>query len=154
VELKLTDTSRLSVADDSHTTIKSGSEKGITIGLQLADIVIARAQFVAASLNPTEIKKIWGAKGKISSSSLTTCASVMSRIVQWEPLIKKQQASEGETKCQIQQGSADKPDTQPRHINAPSPSPQVLITKTIPATICNTVEAANIHYQSKAGFIA
>ena len=62
VEFKLTDSSRLSVADESHTSIKSGSGKGITIGLQVADIAKTRAQFVAASLIPTEIKKIWGAK--------------------------------------------------------------------------------------------
>lgn len=62
VEFKLTDTSRLSVADESRTTIKSSSGSGITIGLQVADIAKAHAQFVAASLNPTEVKKIWGAK--------------------------------------------------------------------------------------------
>lgn len=62
VEFTLTDSSRLSVADESRTTIKSSSGNGITIGLQVADIAKAHAQFVAASLNPTEIKKVWGAE--------------------------------------------------------------------------------------------
>ena len=62
VEFKLTATSRLSVADESRTSIKSGSGKGITIGLQVDDIMSARAQITDAGWKPTPIKEIWGAK--------------------------------------------------------------------------------------------
>ena len=61
VEFKLTGTSRLSVADESHTSIKSGSGKGLTIGLQVADIVTTHSQLKGAGLNPTAIKEVWGA---------------------------------------------------------------------------------------------
>jgi catechol-2,3-dioxygenase len=62
VEFKLTGTSRLSVADESHTSIKSGNGKGITIGLQVVDIAIAQSKFQEAGLNPTAVREIWGAK--------------------------------------------------------------------------------------------
>jgi catechol 2,3-dioxygenase-like lactoylglutathione lyase family enzyme len=62
VEFKLTETSRLSVADESRTSIKSGNGKGITIGAQVADIVTAYSQLQAAGLNPTAVREIWGAK--------------------------------------------------------------------------------------------
>ena len=62
VEFKLTGTSRLSVADESRTSIKSGSGKGITIGLQVEDIEASRTQLEDAGLNPTAIKEVWGAK--------------------------------------------------------------------------------------------
>jgi predicted enzyme related to lactoylglutathione lyase len=62
VEFKLTKTSRLSVADESRTSIKSGSGRGITIGLQVRDIETTRAQLENAGLEPTAIKEIWGAK--------------------------------------------------------------------------------------------
>jgi len=62
VEFKLTRTSRLSVANESHTSIKSSNGKGITVGLQVADIVTAHSQLQEAGLNPTAIREIWGAK--------------------------------------------------------------------------------------------
>lgn len=62
VEFKLTRTSRLSVADESRTSIKSGSGKGITIGIQVRDIETTRTQLESAGLEPTAIKEIWGAK--------------------------------------------------------------------------------------------
>lgn len=62
VEFKLTGSSRLSVADESRTSIKSGSGKGITIGLQVADVMIIQAQLKDAGLNPTAVKEVWGAK--------------------------------------------------------------------------------------------
>ena len=62
VEFKLTGTSRLSVADESHTSIKSGSGKGLTIGLQVVDLVTTHSQLKGAELNPTAIKDVWGAK--------------------------------------------------------------------------------------------
>ncbi len=63
VEFKLTGTSRLSVADESHTSIKSSSGKGITIGLHVVDIVTTHSQLKEAELNPTAIKEVWGAQG-------------------------------------------------------------------------------------------
>jgi predicted enzyme related to lactoylglutathione lyase len=62
VEFKLTRTARLSIADESRTSIKSGSGKGITIGLQVADVMTTRARLKDAGLNPTEVKEVWGAK--------------------------------------------------------------------------------------------
>jgi hypothetical protein len=62
VEFKLTGTSRLSVANESRTSIKSSNGKGITIGLQVADIVTTHSQLQEAGLNPTAIREIWGAK--------------------------------------------------------------------------------------------
>ena len=62
VEFKLTGTSRLSVADESRTSIKSSSGEGITIGIQVADAITTRAHLKQAELNPTEVKEVWGAK--------------------------------------------------------------------------------------------
>jgi catechol-2,3-dioxygenase len=62
VEFKLTRTARLSIADESRTSIKSGSGKGITIGLQVADVMTTRVRLKDAGLDPTEVKEVWGAK--------------------------------------------------------------------------------------------
>lgn len=62
VEFRLTRTSRLSVADESRTSIKSSSGKGITIGIQVADLTTTRTHLVKAGLSPTGVKEIWGAK--------------------------------------------------------------------------------------------
>lgn len=62
VEFRLAGTSRLSVADEKRTSIKSGGGKGITIGLQVPDALAARDHFVRAGLNPTAIKEVWGAQ--------------------------------------------------------------------------------------------
>ena len=62
VEFKITGTSRLSVADESRTSIKSSDGKGITIGLQVADVMITRTHLKQAGLNPTEVKEVWGAE--------------------------------------------------------------------------------------------
>ena len=62
VEFRLTRTSRLSVADESRTSIKSSSGEGITIGIQVADAITFRAHLKNTGLNPTEVKEVWGAK--------------------------------------------------------------------------------------------
>lgn len=62
IEFKLTRTSRLSIANESRTSIKSGGGKGITIGLQVTDLMTTRAQLQEAGSNPTEVKEVWGAK--------------------------------------------------------------------------------------------
>lgn len=62
VEFRLSETSRLSVANEERTSIKSGGGRGITIGLQVPDAPAARDHFVEQGLNPTEIKEVWGAQ--------------------------------------------------------------------------------------------
>lgn len=62
IEFELTKTSRLSIANESRTSIKSGSGKGITIGLQVTDLITTRARLRDAGFNPTEVKEVWGAK--------------------------------------------------------------------------------------------
>lgn len=62
VEFQLTTTSRLSVADESRTSIKSSDGKGVTVGLQVEDIVAAHSQLKGAGLNPTALKQVWGAE--------------------------------------------------------------------------------------------
>jgi catechol-2,3-dioxygenase len=62
VEFKLTRTARLSIADEARTSIKSGSGKGITIGLQVSDLMKTRVRLKDAGLDPTEVKEVWGAK--------------------------------------------------------------------------------------------
>ena len=62
VEFKLNEMSRVSVADETRTSIKSGNGKGITISLQVSDIEQTRAELLDAGINPTPIKKVWGSK--------------------------------------------------------------------------------------------
>lgn len=56
IEFRLTETSRLSVADENKCTIKSPDKKGITIALQVPDIDTVWQTVSQKSLNPTEIK--------------------------------------------------------------------------------------------------
>jgi catechol 2,3-dioxygenase-like lactoylglutathione lyase family enzyme len=62
MEFRLNPTARLSVADESRTSIKSNHGNGITVGLQVENVENMRAQLVAAGLRPTEVKEVWGAK--------------------------------------------------------------------------------------------
>ena len=62
VEFKLNEMSRLSVADETRTSIKSGDGKGITISLQVSDIEQTRAELMDAGIAPTPIKEVWGSK--------------------------------------------------------------------------------------------
>ena len=62
VEFKLNEMSRLSVADETRTSIKSGDGKGITISLQVSDIEQTRAELMDAGITPTSIKEVWGSK--------------------------------------------------------------------------------------------
>lgn len=62
VEFKLNEMSRLSVADETRTSIKSGDGKGITISLQVSDIEQTRADLMDAGITPTPIKEVWGSK--------------------------------------------------------------------------------------------
>ena len=62
VEFKLNEMSRLSVADETRASIKSGDGKGITISLQVIDIEHTCAELMEAGIVPTPIKEVWGSK--------------------------------------------------------------------------------------------
>ena len=62
VEFKLNEMSRLSVADETRTSIKSGDGGGITISLQVSDIEQTRAELMDTGITPTPIKEVWGSK--------------------------------------------------------------------------------------------
>jgi predicted enzyme related to lactoylglutathione lyase len=62
VEFKLNEMSRVSVANEARTSIKSSGGKGITISLQVVDIEQTRDELIEAGVTPTPIKDIWGAK--------------------------------------------------------------------------------------------
>jgi len=63
VEFKLNESSRLSIADESRTSIGSNNGKGITITLEVDDIEAAYAYLGEIGLNPTSIKDhAWGAR--------------------------------------------------------------------------------------------
>lgn len=62
VEFKLNETSRLSVANETRTSVKSGSGKGVTISLQVADLEQTLAELKEAGINSSPVKEVWGAK--------------------------------------------------------------------------------------------
>lgn len=62
VEFKLNESARLSVANETRASIKSGEGKGITISLQVTEIEETRAELIESGLNPGPIKEIWGSK--------------------------------------------------------------------------------------------
>ena len=62
MEFKLNEAARLSVADEARTTVKSGDGKGITISLQVADVVQVQTELTQAGISSTPIKEVWGSK--------------------------------------------------------------------------------------------
>ncbi|MBW2572172.1 MAG: VOC family protein [Deltaproteobacteria bacterium] len=63
VEFKLNESSRLSIADESRTSIDSNDGKGITITLEVDDIETTYSYLNEVGLNPTPIKDhAWGAR--------------------------------------------------------------------------------------------
>ena len=62
VEFKLNEMSRISVANEVRTSIKSSGGKGITVSLQVADIDQTRTELIEVGITPTPIKDVWGAK--------------------------------------------------------------------------------------------
>jgi catechol 2,3-dioxygenase-like lactoylglutathione lyase family enzyme len=63
VELALSDTARLSIADEHRATVKSGSGRGITLTFQVPDADTAWAACDAAGLSPTACRTHqWGAR--------------------------------------------------------------------------------------------
>jgi catechol 2,3-dioxygenase-like lactoylglutathione lyase family enzyme len=55
VEFELNSVSRLSIADENRTSIKSNNGTGITLALEVADIDTLWDQIESAGLNPTAI---------------------------------------------------------------------------------------------------
>jgi catechol 2,3-dioxygenase-like lactoylglutathione lyase family enzyme len=62
VEFKLNEASRLSVANEVRTSIKSGDGKGITISLQIEGVEQMRADLLTAGITPTPVKEVWGSR--------------------------------------------------------------------------------------------
>jgi catechol 2,3-dioxygenase-like lactoylglutathione lyase family enzyme len=57
VEFRLTDESRLSIADEARASVKSKGNGGVTLALQVADIEAAREHAETMGLEPTAIRK-------------------------------------------------------------------------------------------------
>lgn len=62
VEFELNETSRLSIADETRASIKSGEGKGMTISLQVADLTQQLDELAKAGIRSTPIKEVWGSK--------------------------------------------------------------------------------------------
>ncbi|MBU1055070.1 MAG: VOC family protein [Proteobacteria bacterium] len=63
VEFSLTASSRLSIADEKRSSIKSCAVKGITLALEVEDIEAVREDMVKNGLEPTAISKhAWNAR--------------------------------------------------------------------------------------------
>ena len=62
VEFKLNESSRVSVADEARTSVKSGEGKGLTLSLQVDDIEQTRKELMQAGLTPTPVREVWGSK--------------------------------------------------------------------------------------------
>lgn len=62
VEFLLTESARLSVANEERASIKSSAGKGITLSLEVEDIARERTEIAEHGVTPTPIKKhAWGA---------------------------------------------------------------------------------------------
>lgn len=61
-EFKLNEMARLSVADDTRTTVKSGEGRGITISIQVGDVRQVHADLIEAGISPSPIKEVWGSQ--------------------------------------------------------------------------------------------
>ena len=57
VEFSLNAMSRLSIADEKHSSIKSCGGKGMTLAWEVEDIYTARQNIIKAGAKPTEIRK-------------------------------------------------------------------------------------------------
>lgn len=64
VEFKLSDTSRLSIADEGRASIDSSGGKGITISIEVDDIENTHSDLMNRRLKPTAIKDQW--QGKVT----------------------------------------------------------------------------------------
>jgi len=57
VEFRLTESSRLSIADEKRASVKSCGNAGITLALQVEDIDSVREDMERMDLNPTQIER-------------------------------------------------------------------------------------------------
>ncbi len=62
VEFKLNEMSRLSVANETRASVKSGSGKGLTLSLQVNDVEQTRLELLEAGIHSTGVKEVWGSK--------------------------------------------------------------------------------------------
>ena len=62
VEFQLTENARISVANESKSSIKSCQGKGITISLEVKDLEALHALLEKDRLKPTMVKEIWESK--------------------------------------------------------------------------------------------
>jgi catechol 2,3-dioxygenase-like lactoylglutathione lyase family enzyme len=62
VEFKLNESARLSVADETRTSVKSGDGKGVTISLQVENVEEFRSELIKDGFTPSLIKEVWGSK--------------------------------------------------------------------------------------------
>ena len=62
VEFQLTENARISVANESKSSIKSCQGKGITISLEVKDLEALHALMEKFRLKPTMVKEIWESK--------------------------------------------------------------------------------------------
>lgn len=62
MEFKLNESARLSVADESRTSVKSGEGRGITISLQVENVEELYSELLDSGFEPTAIKEVWGSK--------------------------------------------------------------------------------------------
>lgn len=87
VEFKLNEAARLSVANETRATVKSGDGKGITISLQVADVVQAQAELTEAGISSSPIKEVWG------SNAIYVRDPEGNRIEFWEGRAKAERGS-------------------------------------------------------------
>ncbi len=86
VEFKLTESSRLSVANTAKTSIKSSKGEGITITFKVDDIEMIYQNLQKAKLKPTPIKDHhWGAK------VIYIYDPEGNRLEFWSPLLQNQE---------------------------------------------------------------
>jgi len=62
VEFRLNNSARLSIADETRSSIKSAGGMGITVSMAVDDIQSTYATLKKKNLNPTPIKNLWGAR--------------------------------------------------------------------------------------------
>lgn len=63
IEFKISDSSRLSIADETRSSIDSSHGKGITITFEVADIQTTHTYLIDSGFNPSPIKNhSWGAQ--------------------------------------------------------------------------------------------
>ncbi len=62
VEFKLNEMTRLSAANESRASIKSGDGNGVTISIQITDIEQMQADLLDAGIDSSPVKDVWGAR--------------------------------------------------------------------------------------------